>query len=391
MDATVVTNADGPWHEVVQGLLRSMDDLVSRQCEEVYSFPAYSGMPQEDVAASARRNVLRAVAVLRGEPGPLGDLAEGEEETARRRALQGVPSADMLAAYRRGFVIIRDAAFAECQRAGLSTELILQAASLLWECADRHSATFLAAQHRVEMDLARREENRRVVFLGQLLLGTLTAEEAADSGVSFGFSLSEEYWVARIRLGDHDLPTTATNVDAVIRHRDQPILVGPYERDIVAVTRHQPASVPPGATGGVGGPALLGDLPRAFQRASHALTTALAFGMNGLYDEARLSARTAVLDQPQLSEMFLRHYVDPVESGSGMAGAVLDSVDAYLSYRRSLPDAARALSIHVNTLRYRLGRYCTMTGADLDDVECEIEVWWALRARELRLSTHQAL
>jgi hypothetical protein len=366
-----------------------MDDLIARQCDVVYSFPAYRGMPLEDVQSSARRNVLRAVAVLRGEPEELGELIEIEDDTARRRALQGVPSTEMLVAYRQGFAVIRDAAFAECRRQGFSSDLTVRAASLLWECADQYSVSFLAAQHRVEFDLVRREEQQRVAYLGQLLQGSLTAEEAAVSGARYGMSVTQEYWVTRIRTGGV-ASQPHSDLTSVLHVPERPVLIASHEGDVVALTRQRPSTLPEGATGGVDGPATLVDLPAAFRRASHALSTAIAFGKAGLYDEARLSARAAVLDQPHLSELFLRRYIETVTAASGMAEPMLDSVDAYLSHRRSFQGAAEVLSVHVNTLRYRLAQYSSITGADLEDVECQIEVWWALRARELRMESERA-
>jgi len=42
------------------------------------------------------------------------------------------------------------------------------------------------------------------------------------------------------------------------------------------------------------------------------------------------------------------------------------------------------LLIHGNTLRYRLDKYTSMTGADLTDTEVIIEVWWALEYWQVR-------
>jgi GAF domain-containing protein len=46
--------------------------------------------------------------------------------------------------------------------------------------------------------------------------------------------------------------------------------------------------------------------------------------------------------------------------------ALLDTLERYLSERRSVIESARALYIHPNTLRQRLGRIQEMTGLDLD-------------------------
>jgi DNA-binding PucR family transcriptional regulator len=47
--------------------------------------------------------------------------------------------------------------------------------------------------------------------------------------------------------------------------------------------------------------------------------------------------------------------------------ALLDTLERYLSERRSVIESARALYIHPNTLRQRLGRIEELTGLRLDD------------------------
>jgi DNA-binding PucR family transcriptional regulator len=46
--------------------------------------------------------------------------------------------------------------------------------------------------------------------------------------------------------------------------------------------------------------------------------------------------------------------------------ALLDTLERYLAERRSVIESARALYIHPNTLRQRLGRIEELTGLDLD-------------------------
>jgi DNA-binding PucR family transcriptional regulator len=47
--------------------------------------------------------------------------------------------------------------------------------------------------------------------------------------------------------------------------------------------------------------------------------------------------------------------------------ALLDTLERYLAERRSVIESARALYIHPNTLRQRLGRIEELTGLDLDE------------------------
>jgi DNA-binding PucR family transcriptional regulator len=44
-------------------------------------------------------------------------------------------------------------------------------------------------------------------------------------------------------------------------------------------------------------------------------------------------------------------------------------------------ETAKALNVHVNTVRYRLSRVMTLFGVDLDDPETRLLVWLQMWAR----------
>ncbi|WP_214364424.1 helix-turn-helix domain-containing protein [Pseudonocardia sp. H11422] len=62
--------------------------------------------------------------------------------------------------------------------------------------------------------------------------------------------------------------------------------------------------------------------------------------------------------------------------GTAGSGSPRWSAPLFLAEKRRVQTAAEALSIHMNTLRYRLEKYSSITGADLTDTEVLIEVWW---------------
>lgn len=378
---------DTDWNDelgpVLERLAASADQLVAEQCRRVYLFDSYRAVPLEDVERSARRNVMRAISELGQRDASSTGVGEDEAETALRRALQGVPSADMMSAYRQGIAAIRDAVLDECTRADLPLAVSLEATRSLWQIADDYSLTFLEAQHSAELDLARRDEIQRIAFLGSLIQGSLTSEELISGGASYGLHTGSQYWVARLRNVDLEL-------DEVSRHLETSAgpgsvsLIGPHSGDIVALLSSPPRSAPGNVTMGVAGPVALVEAPEAFRQASHVLEAALAFGEIGTFDEGRLSVLLAVHDERALGELFYDRWVATVERSSKMPSAVLDSVDAFLAHRRSIPETAHASSMHVNTLRYRLERYVAVTGADLNDTVCVFEIWWALRVRQMK-------
>jgi PucR family transcriptional regulator, purine catabolism regulatory protein len=84
----------------------------------------------------------------------------------------------------------------------------------------------------------------------------------------------------------------------------------------------------------------------------------------------------------------LRAYSDnllaPIEGTDGEYGdELLRSLEAYIEQNGQWERAARELYCHRHTLRYRIRRIEELTGRDLSRANDRIELWLALRAREL--------
>jgi purine catabolism regulator len=87
-------------------------------------------------------------------------------------------------------------------------------------------------------------------------------------------------------------------------------------------------------------------------------------------------------------EEALRAYADsllaPIEGTEGdYGGELLRSLEAYIEQNGQWERAARSLYCHRHTLRYRIRRIEELTGRDLSRAHDRIELWLALRAREL--------
>jgi hypothetical protein len=89
-------------------------------------------------------------------------------------------------------------------------------------------------------------------------------------------------------------------------------------------------------------------------------------------------------EESEIGAALFHRYVATVLEESPIADLVLESVQMYLAKHRRIRAAADALLIHSNTLRYRLEKYTSITGADLTDTEAVIEVWWALEYWQVR-------
>jgi sugar diacid utilization regulator len=126
------------------------------------------------------------------------------------------------------------------------------------------------------------------------------------------------------------------------------------------------------------GPRPLPMLAQAFAECTRLLNVAVRYRKHGMVDRESLSVRIAVVEESDIGAALFDRYVATVLNSGPMAEEVLRSVQVYLASHRRIQAAADALLIHGNTLRYRLDKYASMTGADLTDTEVIIEVWWAL-------------
>jgi purine catabolism regulator len=83
----------------------------------------------------------------------------------------------------------------------------------------------------------------------------------------------------------------------------------------------------------------------------------------------------------------LRSYSDsllqPIEADGQYGDELLRSLEAYIEQNGQWERAARELYCHRHTLRYRIRRVEELTGRDLGRAHDRIELWLALRAREL--------
>jgi putative transposase len=374
---------------VADALMARMDALVEAQVSACRDFGGYDRIPPEALRTSARRNVLRVVATLRGNPDlPPEEDAETERSSGQQRALQGIPSEVVVGAYRVVMSILREEFLATAQRLAIPPEEVLQATRLLWDLTDRYSTEVVAARQQIDIEFARRDERERLAFLQRLLTGTLLPAEVLVGGVAYGLVPDAEYWVSRGRHPEEHRQTLARRLEFSGATSHFSPLIGWIDGDVVAVTARRPSVAEDGAVLAVSGPVPPAAFPSAFAEATRLLNVALRFHRQGLVDSKALSVRIAVVEEGELTDALMARFVTPVLATGPMAPIVLSSVRRFLACRRHIAETAASLSVHTNTVRYRLARYAELTGADLEDTEALIEVWWALEAWALREQTH---
>ncbi|MGI9020413.1 MAG: PucR family transcriptional regulator [Solirubrobacterales bacterium] len=248
------------------------------------------------------------------------------------------------------------------------------------------------------------ETERRLAgdLLTEALSGRLDADEAAGRLRPFGIGTD-----AAVLVFDLDDPTAAeAEVEARLAElgarglvattsaAGRPLLCavvgtgGPGPAKIAAGVRSSLLARRAAVRAAVSRPAGVGSLRRAFHEARCALE-ATSLG-NGEAPEVAshedLGAFTLLLALQD--DDALRAYSDgllePIERTEGeYGGELLRSLEAFIENNGNWERAARCLYCHRHTLRYRIRKVEELTGRDLGRATDRIELWLALRAREL--------
>jgi PucR family transcriptional regulator, purine catabolism regulatory protein len=132
----------------------------------------------------------------------------------------------------------------------------------------------------------------------------------------------------------------------------------------------------------------VGSIRRAFHEARCALeATSLADGnapQVASYEDLGAFTLLLSLQDDDALRLYSDGLLEPIERTEGEYGdELLRSLEAYIEHNGNWERAARELYCHRHTLRYRIRKIEELTGRDLSRATDRIELWLALRAREL--------
>ncbi len=248
-----------------------------------------------------------------------------------------------------------------------------------------------------------RETERRLAgdLLADALSGRLDAEEL--SGRLRPFGVHSEAAVLVFELDDP--PAAEATLEAALADAGVPALVATSAaagrallcaviegsvRDPVTVGRQVRAALIDAhpdlrvaASRSVG----LSSLRRAFHEARCALE---ATSLNGAgpdvasYRDLGAFTLLLALQDDEALRLYSDGLLEPIQRGEGeYGGELLRSLEAFIENNGNWERAARQLYCHRHTLRYRIRKIEELTGRDLSRATDRIELWLALRAREL--------
>lgn len=383
MDSAPTSPLPDTWGElerVIELINNRAETIASRTVEIVKSkVGGYKNIPDEEIFRQCLENIHRSVVSLRSGTAPSsGEIAEAS--IARTRAQQGVPVEDVLQAYRLSLGEIKNC-FLEVSRGILSTELIVEGVRVLWESSDAVEIELARIYQRQRIWAENRDEQLWSHLFAGLLSGRLTTNELEK--IATHYDLSPDLLYIPIRVGG---ATEAQQKDfrRQLDEQHQGLKQSPIyclvDGDLACLVRNNPDGLVglENLVAGLGKATALETISREWKNASHALTTAITFGLAGCHTIDSLGLRPLLVSENRVASVLLERYCRPFIDQGEFGTQILDSVWTWLNSARSFTRSAEALFIHPNTLRYRLRKFEEVTGTDFDNFTTLVEMWWAL-------------
>ncbi len=332
-------------------------------------------------------DVVRVAEELTGRTGSSGVGATAfEPETLEGRAL-AVPVPSRRGAPPAGWLVV----FAEREPFGGFERLIARQASMVVGLELMRERVVNETERRLAGDL-----------LADALSGRLDADELA--GRLRPFRVEDE--AAMLVFALEDPPGAEGALEAQLTGAGVPNLVatasaagGPLLCAVIAATTRDPVGVARDARTALisAHPEIrvaasrtvpVGSLRRAFHEARCALeaTSLQNGGGPDVASHRDLGAFTLLLalQDDDALRLYSEGLLEPIGRGEGeYGGELLRSLEAFIENNGNWERAARQLYCHRHTLRYRIRKIEELTQRDLSRATDRIELWLALRAREL--------
>ena len=346
--------------------LDTVTDRVVRQVRtEVAAYGPPAPVPDEDFRGSVRNNMRVLLIGLAEQRRPTPDELQIRRELGTRRALQGLPIDAVLAAYQVGYrelwLAVVDLLPTDAPD---TTRKLLSAATTVWGSVQEISDAIATAHATTARRLEARRIGARQRFIELLDLREVGGREADRLARSLGFDPAGPFQATLLvtSADDHDAIDLQRELDdrpgrhAVVARGSRQIVIA-QESDpaelLAAVRRLTPdATIASGAhrAGLVGAATSLAD--------AELTLTVTDEGTAATFEDVWLWA-TLTGSHARLDEV-LAAGTATARSHPHLAAAV----EAFADHGFSVTDAARHLSLHANTVKYRLDRWEELTGWD---------------------------
>ncbi len=359
--------------ELLDRLRDSLSALAEDTCAKIYrEVESYERITPEALHSAVARNLRTALTALQEQQVPPPETLDGAAQTAYERFQEGVPVEEIVRGFRISISLINERFVDLAISLGLPSELTVGGSRIMWGVGDAFTTRIITEYHALEVTAALRNAQRRTEMVHRLLAG-----EVPDEVVLLGVDPQAQYAALRCELprdANGELARKRLEEDGSVgSHRALLVLEAGQCVGVVA-TRPQVHGFPIGL-----GPFVrLDELPRSNRTAQQALKLAQRLDRGGVQSVEDLGWRLAAASRPDVWQSYYSQFLEPVVDQGPFGEEILATVRAWLAQGHSVQRAAEVLTVHVNTVRYRLRRYEDLTLAALDDPDDVVGITWAL-------------
>jgi hypothetical protein len=370
------------WELFLDALIRDRELLTERVREGIrLQIPAYRRVGDRELEWGFRLDLDAVLTSARaGYEGVTDEQLAALTPVGEARARQGIPIADVLLAWRIGVQVVIDRATEMGPQQDISEAEMLKFVRALIGASDRAMAIIASAHRTTDLELATHERERRAAVVREALLGTIAPVVVRAHAESCGVDATREY--VAIRADDDPVQRTqrerGLGFQGAARPREG--LGAMIDDDLAGFLLKAPSGELSFAVG-VGPPRPVERLGESFELASRALATMRAFELTGVSDLDSLGVLPAIVADRAVGDALVRRYLEPL---AGSQAEITASLRVLFECDMHVERAAEKLFVHPNTLRYRIGRFEEITGANLRRPASALEVWWALQRDAVR-------
>lgn len=370
---------------IVKGLEESLEVLTAEACAALDDdLPAYGGVPRDDLHTSTRRTLGIVIGAIRaGRPDVR--LEDVDPAMVRRRIERGVTADEMVHASRRVAAVVLDHLQMQAQPLGLPEGEVLGLTNLVWAVTDAMGVRVSEAYRTIDVQTAMFDALRRDRFMQSLVEHEFSPAELEHEAQALGLDAQTRYrgvWARPVDgVPERDPEQIRTILVSQLRASGRGGLLGQAHGAWlgVVVGGTLPRLRDIGVVVGIGPELDLAHAAESLASARSICAAAIRRGAPGVFELPDVTWRVAVQEDDSVTAVLRRRYLDPVV-GEHNTRDTVTTLRAFLAADRNVQQAAVALNIHPNTLRYRLARFEELTGRSLTSTEVIVEVSWLLEA-----------